>query len=94
MATLALSPANRLGSIQRDIWVPTPESFGWEGKQVHAAIANVLRHRAERSAFGPANETPDDVFTYDSVLPTPVFSVRVKYKYVGQLKPLPYPLDE
>ena len=94
MATIAFSPANRLGSIQQDIWVPTPESFGWEGKQVHAFIANVLRDRAERSAFGPANEAPADLFTYDSVLPTPAFSVRVKYKYVGQLKPLPYLLDE
>ena len=37
---------------------------------------------------------PDDELTYDPVPPKKVFTVRVKYRFVGRMKPMPYQLDE
>jgi hypothetical protein len=36
----------------------------------------------------------DDDSTYDSLLPKPSFSVKVRYNYVGKWPALPYELDD
>lgn len=95
MATLALSPTPTVGwARQPECWKPTPESQGPEGRRVHDAIDAVLRHRSERSEFRIAQQTLTEEYSYEPVPLEPAFFVRVAYKYIGELRPLPYSLDE
>lgn len=92
MAALTFSPPSHLA------W-PIPmdsrtmaEPQGIEGNQLRAKVCAVLSHWNQRSEFLLASQTnPED---YESVPFLPVQKVRVIYRYVGELKPAPYPLDQ
>ncbi len=92
MAALTFHPLSNLGwPIPLD---PStmPEPQGIEGNQLRAKVCAVLSHWNQRSEFLLASQTnPED---YESVPFLPIQKVRVTYKYVGELKPAPYPLDQ
>lgn len=71
-----------------------PEPQGVEGRKVREAARAALRHWNERAEHLLSEQTPTDEVSYDSIPLEAAFAVRVKYKYIGELKPLPYPLDE
>ncbi|MBI3409316.1 MAG: hypothetical protein HY040_13310 [Planctomycetes bacterium] len=67
------------------------EPQGTEAKQLHLRAQAALKHYHQRSEYLLAQSASDE---YASVPFEPVRKVRVIYKHVGELKPLPYPLDE
>ncbi len=86
--------------------VPVAQSA--EGRSVERAAEQVLRCPEAQSAEarsimraaeevlhgGPRQEAEDVERSYRSVPLETAFTVRVKYRFDGELAPLPYPLDE
>lgn len=73
----------------------TPAAEGIEGQKVQAQVVEVLRHWWDRSEFyAIAEVAEDDALDYSIVPLDAAGSVKVKYRYAGQLRPLPYGLDE
>ena len=65
---------------------------GDEGRRVHENMRDAVRHwnaRTERLLTSVEEE-----LTYEPVPPKAVKTVRVKYRFVGQARPLLYRLDE
>jgi hypothetical protein len=73
---------------------PTPEPQGVEGKKVLEAAEAVRRHWYERSEHLLSAGTSTETFSYEPVPLETAFSIRVRYEYGRELKPLPYPIDE
>lgn len=68
---------------------------GTEGQMLTQNARQAMLHWSARSrSESIAEESVNDPFAYDSVPLETAFSIRVKYKFVGDLEPLPYPLDE
>lgn len=96
MALLALPPPPA-----PVIWLfPDPvrlRSTDWEGDK-GAVLRNAFEARRHWSALSGARSgdsvVESDPFEYRSVPLETAFKVRVRYKLVGNLKPIPYRLDE
>jgi hypothetical protein len=71
-----------------------PAAQSVEGRKVEEAAERAIRHWHDRAEFILAMESSTDAFSYNPLPLEPALSVRVKYRYVGKLKPLAYPLDE
>ena len=56
--------------------------------------AAILLAQVESILATQVKSTHFDPFSYDPVPLDPIHSVRVRYKFIGKLEPLPYPLDE
>ncbi len=93
MALLTLPPSSDPlpGQLRMDPWTMA-QPQGAEDKQLRDNARAVLLHWEERSANLLAGLPAD--FDYHSVPFEPAFKVRVSYKHVGELKALPYPLDD
>lgn len=71
----------------------TSATFGEAGKELKRLIDVLIEHWCE-PAQSLVHELPDDgELTYSHVPFEPVSSVRVRYRYVGELEPLPFVLD-
>jgi hypothetical protein len=79
---------------QPECWSPSPESVGPEGKEVQNRIKEIQIHRSQRAALQALPETDVGNFGYQIVPFTVDLTVRVRYKMVGEMQPLPYALDE
>ena len=88
MATAALYPP----SIMQRIWreADEPKSQGWEGQQVERAYLEAACHCRLRPSCDISIATADDEFRYDPVPLTIIGTVRVKYTFIGRIKPSPY----
>jgi len=71
---------------------PAPQAQGVEGQKVQEAAMAVLQHWNKRTAHLVLEEADD--LSYVSVPMERAFSVKVKYRYGGEMNPLPYPLDD
>jgi hypothetical protein len=92
MAALTLpSSALMTWPLQLEAWTPA-EPQGTEDKKLREVAGAALRHWQERSEYLLAAERVGE--DYNSVPLRTAFTVRVKYRQVGALKPLRYPLDE
>jgi hypothetical protein len=72
----------------------TSDPFGEAGKKLKRLIDGVVEHWCERAQTLVRELPDDDELTYSHVPFEPVSSVRVRYRYVGELKPLPFVLDD
>ncbi len=96
MPAIALS--TRRGLFERGLLEPfdigIPPAHGTEGQMLLQTELNVLQHWQSQAEFLLLAEKQHDVFSYQSIPLKSAFSVNVRYQYVGELKPLFYPLDE
>ena len=74
-----------------DFWA-VAEPQGTEDRQLWRNACQALVHWHDRSAAPPGVRSLKD--DYDSVPFEPVRTVRVTYKHIGELRPLPYHLNE
>ena len=73
----------------------TPLAQGTEGRTVQDQILEMLRHWRDRSEYHAATESSEgDALDYTIVPLDAAGSVAVRYKYAGELQPLPYQPDE
>ena len=92
MAALTLlSRSAQRAPIDLDLWMIV-EAQGAEDKQLRENARIAVAHWRSRAEYLLGREAiAEDVV---SVPFAPVKKVRVTYRHVGRLKPLPYPLDE
>ena len=90
MTALAL----HLPSPLQPIMSAGPEAQSREDRQIRQAAENVWHHWEHRGEICRRALDDADDFSYRSVPLETAFRVRVKYRLVGELAPLPYPLDE
>jgi hypothetical protein len=89
MATVALLP-----DLAPPILVENPAQ-GTEGRYLERQARKVWRHWKQPSelVFGADSGEADEI-TYQSVPREKAFSIQVKYRYVGEMKPKPFPLND
>ncbi len=76
-------------------WVPSAQ--GTEGRRVAEEIEKVSRHwnmRAKSEATTAEEIGIVEELTYDPLPPKAVRTVRVKYRFVGKGRPLPFEFDQ
>jgi hypothetical protein len=91
MAALTLQPHSAIfRPLQIEAWTMAPQ--GSEDKQLREAAGAALRHWQHRSEYllGVQDNSQD----YISVPLEKALTVQVKYRYVGEMKPRFFPLDE
>ncbi len=90
MATFALFPREPIVALG---WL-YPEAQGEEGQKVRQAREQALRHWQDRAEVYLGEVTESDDLSYVSVPLEKAFTVRVKYRYVGEMKQRYHRLDE
>jgi hypothetical protein len=76
-------------------WAPSAQ--GTEGRQVAEEIEKVSRHWNMRSQSEATTAEEIDIveeLTYDLPPPKAVKTARVKYRFVGKGRPLPFEFDQ
>ena len=97
MATLALpfkATTVLIAPLVHNLMELAPPAQGIEGQKIQEAAEAAFWHWDDRPAHFLLEAGDADELSYDPVPPTTVFSVPVKYRFVGRAKPMPYPLDE
>ena len=73
----------------------TPVAEGAEGRAIQDQVCEVMRHWRKRSDSQAITEDSDDIASAYSIVPMDdAGSVRVTYRYSGELEPMPYDLDD
>jgi hypothetical protein len=90
MATLALRPTQTIVALVQ----VSPEAQGREGQRVRQASVEALRHWKDRAEVYLEEMAELDELSHVSLPLEKAFTIRVKYRYVGEMKPRCHFLDE
>jgi hypothetical protein len=77
-----------------DYFLSGADAFGDEGEFVSRAASQSARHWEDRMECLLTQSAVTDAFDYESVPLDKVASIRVAYRFVGDLEPMPYDWDE
>jgi len=83
-----------VSALSRFGYETVPEGQGDVARRLEEVMAQIWEHW-DRPRELRQFEGIDDNFTYEPVgLNAPTSTVRVRYKLIGKMQPMPYPIDE